>query len=62
MFCLSNTGIDSNLTTPKSRVLPLRSRILMINSKLMYYTSACIKFQAAYFLLIFIFIFKLLLK
>lgn len=43
IFYLSNTRIDSNLNTPKLRVLTLRSRILMFNSKIIYYTSTCIK-------------------
>ena len=44
IFCWSNTRIDSNLNKPKLRVLTLRSRILMFNSKIIYYTSTCIKF------------------
>lgn len=42
IFCLSSTRTDSNLNTPKLRVL--RSGILMFNSKIIYYTSAYIKF------------------
>lgn len=53
MFCLSSTRTDYNPNMPRLRVLTFRSRILMFNSKITHYTSACIKFLAAYFLLIF---------